>query len=1480
MPINQVAAGEANLNYNIMPDLTKQIETFNGETSGSAAREWLECLTGMQRLHHWPDTFALEIARMQLIGGAKDWFRTHKQDLVTWAQFRIAFQRTFVTTESHAVRWKKMVERVQRKEEVVSTYFHAKVKLCKNLGLSDEETKEQILVGFWSKDLYIAMAARSHCDLDELYRDIAAYSRVEDQRVDRIRGQRTTTVERPRSADYSNSQGVNSSSNTSRFATDSKLPVKTERSEIKCFNCNKLGHFSRDCEETRRELICLNCQQKGHTQKHCPAKQTTQSVSTVNHASLDHVGALKVYIKDVSVGGEMLKGLVDTGSAVCTIKVTQALIRGLPFNAEPEALKSFGPKSFQVISPGTVSVDITIDGVTVSNVVARVVPDEVQPFDMLIGRTFTAAHGVELRQVNGELFFNRSEPAPFAEMDILPSTSSSIRASEDYEAAAHSVQFIRMMTDDHRYELPVVNFSETTRQIKENEVFEIGEIAPVPILSTRVQHREIGRDDINVGEENSEVVITDLLKVLNSYRDTIALSVDELGCTDLVQMDIHVKPNSNPVYGKPYRASESERAEIRKIVGEYKRIGAVRETNSAYASPAFLVKKKNGESRLVVDFRKLNLQTERTHFPLPNIDEHLALISDAKLFITLDLAHGYLQVPLTEDAISKTAFITPDETGEFTRVMFGLMNAPFYFMKTMYRALGPLRDQVVLFYLDDILIPGRDWEDLKSRLSQTLAALRKAGLTIKLQKCQFLQSKVTYLGHEISGSGIEPGRDKLRAVAEFPTPKNVHEVRRFLGLAGFFRKFVPKFAERAGPLHALLKKEQTFTWQEKEQLSFQDIRDALVNGSTLKTYNPKHETELHTDASAVGLAGMLLQRGNDGRFHLVYAISRRTDVHERNYHSSKLELLAIIWAVERLRPLLINIPFTIISDCQALTYLKSTNNAQSTRWRTLLEDFNAEIVHRPGRQLAHVDALSRAPVDPAPIINDPESKAGAIFSIINTEDEILMHQCAEPTIKRKCEILRKPIRERSKTENCEVREYELHNSVLYRKEGQGLLFVVPNTMRKSIAVRFHDLRSHPGLERTIAAIRHDYYFPAMKRYIKQHIGACLHCLLNKPKVGRQAGQLHPIPPGDRPFAVVHMDHVGPLVTSIRGNKYVLALIDNLTRFAVLKATKDTKTTGVTRLLNEFILQFGAPARIITDRGTCFTSKQFEEVCLHHGIRHVLNSPRHAQANGMVERLNGTLLPAMQASLIESEGRDWDNRLKYVQRDLNTSRNQTTGKSPFELLYGYAPKHDEGALRTLLDEGPSSYTHPTTLQDAARERIAVQQGKYKARYDRNRLSNAKFHVGDIVAMSTTSPSAGESSKFQSRFRGALSVTEILPADTYRVSELRNDRGGKRYYTTAHASQLKIWRPTTEDEHADIIDSDEEAEDEIDHDEDAPEQENCDEIIPVNEAYENEAEKTSAPPQEIQPRSTGEHATLRRSGRERKAPTRFADCDYDY
>ncbi|KRT84965.1 hypothetical protein AMK59_1319 [Oryctes borbonicus] len=266
--------------------------------------------------------------------------------------------------------------------------------------------------------------------------------------------------------------------------------------------------------------------------------------------------------------------------------------------------------------------------------------------------------------------------------------------------------------------------------------------------------------------------------------------------------------------------------------------------------------------------------------------------------------------------------------------------------------------------------------------------------------------------------------------------------------------------------------------------------------------------------------------------------------------------------------------------------------------------------------------------------------------------------------------------------------------------------------------------------------------------------------------------------------------MGPLVATKKGYKYVFAIIDNLTKFVQLEAVKNTKAEGTVTGMERFIERFGAPGRIISDRGTSFTSRSFENMCSRHGIRHTLNSSRHPQANGLVERLNATLVPMMQTAIEDSEGKDWDRHLKKIERDINTTINKTTGKTPFELLYGYIPRFGDGRTRELTLEN-ETYRLPQELRDAIKENIEDQQRKYKERYDGHRYAGLRYNIGDIVFMKAPKQATGESTKLQSRYKGPLVVTLILPGDTYQVMNLRED-DKRTYITTAHVSQLKLWK----------------------------------------------------------------------------------------
>jgi hypothetical protein len=376
--------------------------------------------------------------------------------------------------------------------------------------------------------------------------------------------------------------------------------------------------------------------------------------------------------------------------------------------------------------------------------------------------------------------------------------------------------------------------------------------------------------------------------------------------------------------------------------------------------------------------------------------------------------------------------------------------------------------------------------------------------------------EIEWLGFIFSAGKMKPGDRKTDAIAKLSVPKNVHVVQKFIGLVSFFRRFIPRFALKAAPL-TKLRKEDEFVWGTEQKLSFETLKQELTSEPILQLYNPTALTELHTDASALGLAGMLLQRDDVGVWHLVYCVSRKTSQTEKNYHSSKLELMAIVWSVERLRQFLLPIKFTVVSDCQALIYMNTykTSNPQIARRFSLLSEYEYSIRHKPGKDMSHVDALSREPTEECngEILDAILDEKSVVFEVMSLEDKVLMYQHSDEELKHLIHLLKQDLVELTQEERNLIECFTLRNGRLFRRvivnNEECLLYVVPKSMRKSLVVSHHDLQGHFSVDRVKASIQKNFWFPKMKRYIKQHIAQCIKCLMFKTKAGKQNGELHP-----------------------------------------------------------------------------------------------------------------------------------------------------------------------------------------------------------------------------------------------------------------------------------------------------------------------------------------------------------------------------------
>jgi hypothetical protein len=638
---------------------------------------------------------------------------------------------------------------------------------------------------------------------------------------------------------------------------------------------------------------------------------------------------------------------------------------------------------------------------------------------------------------------------------------------------------------------------------------------------------------------------------------------------------------------------------------------------------------------MCVDFRELNAYTIKDKYPMPRIDDRLDRLGRGVFFTSLDLASGFHQIPIHSNSIHKTGFVTPDGHFEFLRMPFGLANAPAVFQRAINDALGELKYTVAVVYMDDILIPSTTIEQGLLYLEKVLEALRVAGFSLNLSKCKFLQAEIEYLGRHISSAGIRPSNDKVVALTKVPSPGNVKQVRQFMGLAGYFRKFVPNFACRTACINNLTKNGVPFLWTTEHENAKQYVVQCLTSEPLLVIFNPDFPTELHTDASSIGYGAILIQK-YDGQNKVVAYYSKRTSPSESKYHCYELETLAIVKALRHFRVYLIGIKFTIVTDCNAV---KATVNKKEIlprvpRWWTYLQDFNYEIVYRKGSSLSHVDFLSRNPV--------------SVLRVSPHESWLHIQQKGDAEAQQMLNDLREG--------KLDPKQYLEKEGLLYHQQVSGkskvLRYFVPRQSRLGLLRLFHDEQCHVGADKTIASINKHFWFPHLQQFVHKYVKHCLVCAVKKTRTRPLQGFIRSPEKPTVPLHVVHIDCLGPLSVSSQKCKYVLVVVDAFTKYCHLIPLKSVTAYETQQALQTFIGCFGTPRVVIVDSGTNFHNlsvcKFFDEFHIDY---HFITPDVH-RANGQVERYMRTIMNLIR---IETQIREeWPNVLWKIQLVLNTT----------------------------------------------------------------------------------------------------------------------------------------------------------------------------------------------------------------------------------
>lgn len=895
-----------------------------------------------------------------------------------------------------------------------------------------------------------------------------------------------------------------------------------------------------------------------------------------------------------------------------------------------------------------------------------------------------------------------------------------------------------------------------------------------------------------------------LTKLLAKYRKTVALPGDALGKTNILQHNIKLQPGTQPIYIPAYRLPHSKVEVAEKLVQEMLEQEVIEPSTSPWNFPLILVPKSDGSMRPVIDYRKLNEVTIPDRIPLPLIQDIIRNIGTENiLFSTLDIKSAFWQIELAENSKDYTAFSTPTGHYRFRRLPYGLSNSPLTYVRLMNHVLKGLVGKSICCFMDDILVFSQTEQEHFQIIEQVLTRLEDAGLKIKIEKCNFLKSKITYLGHELSRHGVKALKSKIEAVEKFPTPTKTETVRSFLGLTGYYRKYIKGYADIAHPLSSLLKKDVKFSWGESQQKAFDTLKDMLTHAPLLIYPDYTKEFTLCTDASDIGIGGVLMQHRDGGLKPIAYT-SRLCSSAERNYSVTERETLAVIYCLEHFRDIILGYEITIFTDHMAIQNLFKHKNLRNrlARWFSILQNYDVKFKYIKGNKNTVADALSRN----IPTKISEETVICSIQELVAlNHEELLEEQYKDEKFHDIIEYLRDtenndppPINIRHGKASCEITHFSLVNDLLYHTSSPQskevnretvCQLVVPQTLVKEVLKLLHDspTSSHPGQEKSYHQAQLRYYWPTMRQDIYLHVENCLTCSQIKGHSRSPAPMLeYPFP--QKPWHRVHIDTL-ELPLSENGYKYLFVAIDYFSRYCILQPIPNKKAeTIATAILNQIICNYSTPQTIITDQGTEYMNQIVKELCNLFSIKKVNIHAYHPQSNGVVERLNRKIIHCLR-SLINPHSIQWDTFIPFVQCSLNNQINASTGETPHYIMFA----QEKELPYDLLNSQPQPIYN---LDDYMKvkinkfqqihQRISSHMQEYTTEMRNKQHKLAKkvnIKPGDIVMLKIQVP-IGDSKKLSPIFKGPYKIIEASSGNKFIIKHIESGE-----ISTEHSDHLK-------------------------------------------------------------------------------------------
>ncbi|KAG7583636.1 Ribonuclease H-like superfamily [Arabidopsis suecica] len=1113
-------------------------------------------------------------------------------------------------------------------------------------------------------------------------------------------------------------------------------PKESVNEQRTCFYCGKAGHFKRECPKLEMERQAG--QRVNRSGNGLPPPPKRQAIAPrVYELSEEATNAENFR---AITGGVETNTLFDSGATHCFVSPEMVTKGGFKKerNTEYGMVRAAGG---QVMNPFGIVRDISVvvNGVDMPTDLIIV---KLKKHDVILGMDWLGKYKAHIDCHRGRIQFEREEG--MLKFQGIRTTSGSLVIS--------AIQAERML--------------------------EKGCEAYIATITT---------NEVGANAELKDILIA------NEFTDVFE-AVRGLPPDRSDPFTIELEPGTTPVSKAPYRMAPAEMAKLKKQLEELLDKGFIRPSSSPWGAPVLFVKKKDGSFRLCIDYRGLNKVTVKNKYPLPRIDELLDQLRDARWFSKIDLASGYHQIPIEPSDVRKTAFRTRYGHYEFVVMPFGLTNAPAAFMKMMNGIFREFLDEFVIIFIDDILVYSKDRETHQNHIRTVLERLREQKLFAKLSKCSFWQRSIRFLGHIISDQGVSVDPEKIRSIKEWPRPKNATEIRSFLGLAGYYRRFVKGFASMAQPMTRLTGKDTKFQWSEECEKSFSELKSMLTSAPVLTLPEADEPYMVYTDASIMGLGCVLMQRGRV----IAYA-SRQLRKHEGNYPTHDLEMAAVVFALKIWRSYLYGAKVQIFTDHKSLKYIftQPDLNLRQRRWMELVADYDLDIAYHPGKANQVADALSRRRCEV-----EAEKNQEALINMMGTLHLNALSKEFEPLglgAADQADLLSR-IR-LAQERDQDLNKWAENNKTEYQTSNNGTIVVngrvcVPDIkeLKDEILREAHQSRFsiHPGLHKMYHDLKRYYHWVGMKKDVARWVARCPTCQLVKAESQVPSGLIQSLPMPEWKWDHVTMDFVTGLPRSPAKHDAVWVVVDRLTKSAHFVAVSETD--GAERIaakyIEEIVRLHGVPVSIVSDRDTRFTSHFWKAFQKALGTRVNMSTAYHPQTDGQSERTIRTLEDMLRACALDWGG-SWEKHLTLVEFAYNNSYQASIGMSPYEALYGRA-------CRTPLCWTPvgERMLFGPKIVDETNEKMKFLKVKLKEAQDRQksyadkRRKELEFKVGDLVYLkAVTYKGDGRFSKrkkLSPRYVGPYKVIERVGPVAYKL-ELPPKLDA--FHKVFHVSQLR-------------------------------------------------------------------------------------------